>query len=904
MELTLRPEGEGPLVPIEPFDPWPLVVACVVWTLCTFPPAALWTAPRLVMWGLRWAVRLSQEELRKKVKNSSKSAEGEAKAHKQLETSEIEDSSALLCIRLHEGGPCMATGTPQKFTYGNPDKTRSTTGLGPSLGPRMGYMSGSASLTRSGNADAGAETAVTGSGVWAHFGPSIQPPLATHGTNGGHRQQPAFEDLALRRLKEDTKNKQLLGRSPALFGGAPVFGGPIKATRRQAENQPVEDHLPQKLNHGAKFKKALDIARNELDLERAVDDLKGKFYADSNKAPQARKEADVLELAATLCKGRPAFPATPTLVVKFAAALRAAGYKSGAQYLSALRVAHSEMDFPITPALKRSFDLAKRALGRDVEPADRAPEFQIADFPEDADAFNLQPGEVAFPKHTYALALTFMLRRCELERLKWEDIVLDQLETMVTLHIRKSKTDQGGKGVKRTLGCTCRTSPATCPVELVKSFARDFDRALPGLRKGATWITCSPEGTRITDNKLVNSWTRAAGRTVRGHSARRSGTMFYVRAGLGIAEVTYLGRWHSDLVFQYGPGREGGWGVGDFGFYAEVGENLGTLESGPPVGETPELFFFYLDDQVSKLPSEHREDPRQAIGSGDCGKSYDDGPSSRAALHDFSQPTHPGVETAENLMTTERFDSKANAPAKEEDRTPCIALQCLKQWKGGFTANVDTEVFHWLSARECEKGTELLDSCCACRGSVRFICTECLLLQWEARPDKGLQCGVCRQAFSGRAAALLTERLQKHVEQQQDVQTGPSVDLLKQQVTTATGLWQQGKLQEAANLFRETISGLKMTDAKGQLYSAQHNLSLVMVAMGHPEEARAELRIARRGLATLYGAQHPLALKAAHNEAMAANAAGHREEALKLYEVALEARCRVLGSHHVDRLGI
>ena len=28
--------------------------------------------------------------------------------------------------------------------------------------------------------------------------------------------------------------------------------------------------------------------------------------------------------------------------------------------------------------------------------------------------------------------------------------------------------------------------------------------------------------------------------------------MFYVRAGLTIAEVTYLGRWHSDLVFQYG----------------------------------------------------------------------------------------------------------------------------------------------------------------------------------------------------------------------------------------------------------------------------------------------------------------------------------------------------------------
>ncbi|OLP99308.1 hypothetical protein AK812_SmicGene18150 [Symbiodinium microadriaticum] len=137
------------------------------------------------------------------------------------------------------------------------------------------------------------------------------------------------------------------------------------------------------------------------------------------------------------------------------------------------------------------------------------------------------------------------------------------------------------------------------------------------------------------------------------------------------------------------------------------------------------------------------------------------------------------------------------------------------------------------------------------------------------------------EAFSGRAAALLTERLQKHVEQQQDlqlsadvigdcdVQTGPSVDLLKQ--------------QEAANLFRETITGLKMTDAKA--CGVEHNLSLVMVAMGRPEVNNEDV----------HGGddedddddeEEEEALKAAHNEAMAANAAGHREEALKLYEAA------------------
>eukprot|EP00913_Durusdinium_trenchii_P019031 g17886.t1 len=233
---------------------------------------------------------------------------------------------------------------------------------------------------------------------------------------------------------------------------------------------------------------------------------------------------------------------------------------------------------------------------------------------------------------------------------------------------------------------------------------------------------------------------------------------------------------------------------------------------------------------------------------------------------------------------------------------------------------------------------ELLD-CCACRGSVCYICQECLLLQWEAQPEKGHNCGLCRQAFRGRALLLLTERMAQYVaKRKEESQEAPDLDLLKQQVTTATGLWQQGQLREAAMLFQEAIEGLKQCDAKGQLYSAQHNLSLVLVALGQPKEAREELRIARRGLALLYGAEHPLVLKAAHNEAMAANAAGDREEdsqerlsvphiiiststcmllkALSsplatsypscqgraLYEVTFEARQRVLGCDHVDTL--
>eukprot|EP00435_Cladocopium_sp_Y103_P073742 s112_g44.t7 len=232
------------------------------------------------------------------------------------------------------------------------------------------------------------------------------------------------------------------------------------------------------------------------------------------------------------------------------------------------------------------------------------------------------------------------------------------------------------------------------------------------------------------------------------------------------------------------------------------------------------------------------------------------------------------------------------------------------------TSDVDHVPKERHACRICLEGPgeqrELLD-CCACRGSVRFICEECLLLQFETQPEKAHRCGLCLQAFSGRAQQLLTERMTQHLakrrtcqEESQDVQ---DLELLKQQVTTATGLWQQGKLHEAAALFRETIEGLRQhCDAKGQLYSAQHNLSLVLVALGQPKE---DLPVrsfpehapdARRGLALLYGAEHPLVLKAAHNEAMAANAAGDREEGRTLYEVTFEARQRVLGCEHVDTL--
>ena len=408
---------------------------------------------------------------------------------------------------------------------------------------------GNGYMERSGNTGAGGPFG-TGCGIWAHLGPSNHAFVTAHGKDGSHRRQPDIADLAVRRLGDDKKHKLTLGRSPAVFLG-PTLRWPCQKTAgSKPTTPPPETCLLPVTNNGTKFGKALDVARDKTFLAEAVVDLKAKFYADSNKGPQARKEADVLELLATLTDGKQAFPLTPQLVLEFGATLQAAGYRSGEQYLGVLKLAHVERDHQVTPALKRAFDLTKRALARDKAKANRAPEFQAGDFPFEAVTHDLVPNELAFPMLTYCLALAFMLRRCELEQLRWGDLTWN--DTQVTLLLRKSKTDQAAKGVRRTLGCTCRSAPATCPVELVKELAAATDKAFPGARGDHSWVACSTEGNQVVKEKLVAAWSRAAGQTLRGHSPRRSGTMFYVRGGLSIAEVTYLGRWHSNLVFQYG----------------------------------------------------------------------------------------------------------------------------------------------------------------------------------------------------------------------------------------------------------------------------------------------------------------------------------------------------------------
>jgi hypothetical protein len=49
-------------------------------------------------------------------------------------------------------------------------------------------------------------------------------------------------------------------------------------------------------------------------------------------------------------------------------------------------------------------------------------------------------------------------------------------------------------------------------------------------------------------SEMVTSWRSLFEASIAGHSARRSGPMAYVRKGMGIRDLAYLGRWKSSVV--------------------------------------------------------------------------------------------------------------------------------------------------------------------------------------------------------------------------------------------------------------------------------------------------------------------------------------------------------------------
>ena len=186
---------------------------------------------------------------------------------------------------------------------------------------------------------------------------------------------------------------KLLGKATPTFWRAPSASQASRRPTRASATSSIasteapndEPRASKPAGRGSKLEVALR-ASSAFDLEQAVRVLKQGFFAESNQAP---REQEAERLLQPVVKRPDPFLLTTSSLVKCAASLKAAGYKSASAYLGVLKLLHVEKDFQVGPALQRTFDLCNRALRRGQGPAAKAPEVQLASFSTSGKQANL-----------------------------------------------------------------------------------------------------------------------------------------------------------------------------------------------------------------------------------------------------------------------------------------------------------------------------------------------------------------------------------------------------------------------------------------------------------------------------------------------------------------------------------
>lgn len=192
----------------------------------------------------------------------------------------------------------------------------------------------------------------------------------------------------------------------------------------------------------------------------------------------------------------------------------------------------------------------KRSLRRNRGPVRRAPEVKL----EDIDPLKWMlccygPRRTARPALSYALAVVWMLRESEVSAMRWKDVTVNEDNKRVSIFIPLSKCDQQGLGVRRTLQCCMSKScQRWCCWRLWLEICKAYKRRE---RSPQEHIFQDAENKKLSKAKMVEGWSLVAGEGIQGHSARRSGAMNYVRLGMPIQELAFLGRWKSSVVLSY-----------------------------------------------------------------------------------------------------------------------------------------------------------------------------------------------------------------------------------------------------------------------------------------------------------------------------------------------------------------
>ena len=300
----------------------------------------------------------------------------------------------------------------------------------------------------------------------------------------------------------------------------------------------------------ANMDKAIKLAKDPRKLMKAKTNFRKRFLAFNTMQARNSKRRKVLDVMKNITGLEDPFPVDQELLIGVGTALDEAQLQSGDQYIHEVKLMQLEAGYEWTMPLERQLYLVKNALKRHKGPETRAAEVKLDNLSDEVWEKRVK-GTVshARPAWSYAFACIWMLRAAEVAKVKTKDVHMTFEPREVILHIPSSKTDQRGKGAKRTLKCICDSDKCSrwCAWALSLRCLAEHRVVDP-----EAWLFKPAKNLKNPGKtQMVTSWSKHVDPAISGHSARRSGAMYYTRCGMDVAGVSFLGRWKSSAVLRY-----------------------------------------------------------------------------------------------------------------------------------------------------------------------------------------------------------------------------------------------------------------------------------------------------------------------------------------------------------------
>ena len=296
-----------------------------------------------------------------------------------------------------------------------------------------------------------------------------------------------------------------------------------------------------------KFASILKITSSKEARRKALANLERDFSSNTSRKSKSALRATVKTILDGLNGTKGPLPATPDKVKLLAGVLKDAEYKSAHLYLGEYKLMAVESGQAWSDMLARTLQQCKRSVARAVGPKKKAPEVRnFSDKTNDRNPKKTSKLKVNLAKELFDMGVIWMLREVELSAIQKEHISMNPKSKMVSLTLPVSKTDQAGTGAVRVLQCVCQGDcDALCPWQVSKAL-------VDGMRNLGTDEACiTKDGKKATKMQLVKDWKVLFGGEITGHSARRTGALRYIRLHWPLAQVAYLGRWKSNVIYDY-----------------------------------------------------------------------------------------------------------------------------------------------------------------------------------------------------------------------------------------------------------------------------------------------------------------------------------------------------------------